>query len=506
MKELPFEPKRLGEPTEFWEYFEKISKIPRCSGKEEKIRVFIDEEARKFSFETKIDKVRNLLVRIPAISKEETHQKIILQSHLDMVCEKNENIKHDFSRDPLKIKVVEIDEEKWVTADGTTLGADNGSGVAYQLALMKKVHDGELSFGTTEIDLLFTVNEEEGLIGAFKIDKSFIDGDFLINFDGSKDDNIVIGCAGGSYTYIDIDVKKEIVNFNEEELIPIKISVKGLLGGHSGKDIIMGRANSIKLLATILWKLNNRSYIRINSISGGNKSNAIPRESKATLFVKNEFFSDVSCFIKRFVSEIKIIYSTIEPNIEIAVEKLEDNMDNAVFEKEFQEKLLDILYLMPHGPILMHPEIKGLVHTSTNFASISTEKNQIKLITMQRSFTESCNTETYEKIRALFKLSGIDAKLKYIEAYGAWSPEFNFKLLDLSKEAYKDLYKEDPIITAFHVGYECGIFRNKFPDLQMIVIGPNIVGNHSPNERIHVQSVEKTWKFLINLLKRIQKD
>ena len=491
----------LGNPSEFWEYFEQISKIPRCSGKEEQIRNYVKSEAEKFEFETKIDKAGNLLVRIT--SKNDKNPIIILQSHLDMVCEKNEKTIHDFSKDPLKLKIIEINGKKWLTADGTTLGADNGVGIAYQLAFMKKIHNGELEFGNIGLDLLFTVNEEDGLIGAFQIDKDLIKGNSLINLDGEREDIITIGCAGGILTNAKIKLDTIQINQEGDELEAMKIIITGLIGGHSGADIHRGRANAIKLIARILWKLNNNFCIYVNSINGGKRHNAIPRESNSIIYIRKKESTEIIDYINKLTTEMKLEFSSIENNLDISIQKLVDIDINKVLSKETQNKILNILYIMPNGPISMHPYIKNLVLTSTNLASILTKKHRMIVITSQRSFEVFSNLIISEKIMALFKLTDLNIKLKTIGGYGGWKPDFSSNLLKISKETYKELFNEEVNAKAFHVGLEPGVFKIKFPEVEMISIGPNTIGPHSPDERLEIKSVEKLWKFLIKLLKNL---
>ena len=273
--------KDLGQPSEFWDYFEKVSKIPRCSEHEEKIRMFIKEEAERLGFRSKSDSVGNLVVIVPAKSKQKSIG--VLQCHMDMVCEKNESVTHDFSKDPLKLKVNEIENDKWLTAEGTTLGADNGVGICYILTLMKKIYKGELNFDSLGLNMLFTVDEEQGLRGAFKIEKEFLEGDFLINLDSEEDNAVTIGCAGGLVHFVEIKRSTIELNQQNEEFIPIKIFISGLLGGHSGVDIHLGRGNALKIIGQLLWKLNIRYSFHICSIDGGNRTNAIPREVTAII-------------------------------------------------------------------------------------------------------------------------------------------------------------------------------------------------------------------------------
>ena len=493
----------LGNPSEFWEYFEKITRIPRCSRNEKLIREFIIREANNFKLEVKVDRIKNLLVKIPSKIKNENNKKVILQCHMDMVCEKNEDIDHDFSKDPLKLKIIEIDNEKWLTAKGTTLGADNGGGIAYLLTLMKKIYNKELDFSPLILSLLFTVNEEKGLSGVFRIGDDFIDGDYLINLDSEDDDTITIGCAGGTQTVVDIKFKIENVSDHVKNLIALKINIKGLLGGHSGVDINKNRANSIKLLAKLLWKLNNKFSIYINSINGGNLSNAIPRESNSIFFINNIDFSEVNDFANQIISDLKEDIIENEPEMKISIKQLKDLTDEKILPKKIQEKMLHILSVMPNGPVLLHPKIPNLVHTSTNLASIKTKEGLIKIITSQRSIQESSRREISQKVESLFKLAEINLNIAHPVDYPGWEPDLASKLLSISKDVYIELFQEDPNIEIIHAGLETGILKKKFPQFEMISIGPTLKNPHSPDERLKIASIERFWNFLIKLLKNL---
>jgi len=494
-----FNLKELGEPTEFWEYFEKISKIPRCSEHEEKIRIFIKKEAEDLDYVTKVDKAGNLLIKIPAKSR--PYLKGVLQCHMDMVCEKNMAETHDFSKDPLKLVIKDLNGEKWLTADGTTLGADNGVGICYLLTLMKKIHKREIDFDSISLDLLFTVNEEQGLRGAFEIQEDFTDGDFLINIDSEEDNAVTIGCAGGIVTIYEVKIEKIKV---EETSIPIKIFVSGLLGGHSGVDINLGRGNALKIIVQILWKLNKNFNIQICSIEGGNRTNAIPREANSVLYIEKDRFSEIKNFIETQSRDIKVIFEGIEPNLEISIKKLENYPEKKAFLKKFQDRILNIIYLIPFGPLSMHPQIKGLVFTSTNLGTIKTRDFDIEIKLSQRSLSEYFKTVIWERVKALFDLSNLDFNFKIDSDYPGWTPNFESRLLAKCNETYKDLFNEKMVIKAIHAGLECGILKKKFPQMDMIAIGPTNEAGHSPNERLLIKSVEKVWKFIIALLKNMR--
>ncbi len=492
----------LGSPSEFWEYFDLISRIPRCSGSEGEIRRFIQQEAKNLGFETKIDRVGNLLVKIPSKIEKENNLKIVLQCHMDMVCEKNEGIIHDFSKDPLKLKIIEIDKEKWLIAEGTTLGADNGVGIAYILTLMKKIYKGELTYDMLDLELLFTVDEEVGLVGAFNIDKDFLEGKYLINLDSEEDDSFTIGCAGGIRTIADIKINYRNIEM-EINPIPMKLSITGFLGGHSGVDIHRGRANAIKILVNFLWKFNKETQFAINFIKGGNRSNAIPREAYAILYLLEEDYLPLIDLFNQIKEETKLRFHNIEPNIKIKFEKVEGFKDTKILPNKLMKRLLYILHGMPNGPISMHPKIPNLVQTSTNLASIDIQEDFLKIVTSQRSLDEISKVIIYEQMEALFFLADRRINVEHNGSYPGWEPDFDSKLLKICKDTFIELFAKEPSVHAIHAGLECGILKEKFPKIEAISMGPTIEGVHSPDERLRIKSVEKFWNFLIKLLDNI---
>jgi dipeptidase D len=439
-------------------------------------------------------------VKIP--SKAKGGKKVVLQCHLDMVCEKNSGIDHDFSSDPLKLATLDIDNEKWVRAEGTTLGADNGVGIGYALTLMKKIQNNTLNFEPLSFDILFTVDEELGLRGAFKIDKDLISGDYLINLDGEEEDSVIVGCAGGRVTYFNIEKETNDVD-KIENLIPVKLFVFGLVGGHSGVDIHLGRGNAVKIIGQILWELNKKSQIKIYSINGGNRTNAITREASSIFLIKENEFSDINKIVKNVFGEIKVVFEGIEPSLDITFERLVKGSVNEVFSQKIQDDLLKVLYTIPDGPLSMHPQIRDLVFTSSNLAVIKTEKEKIELRLSQRSLSEYFKIVIWEKVLALLSLSGLAIKTIIASDYPGWTPDFNSKLLKITIDVYKELYGKQIEVKAIHAGLECGILKKKFPQMDMISIGPKNIGAHSPDERISVPSVEKIWEFVVSLLKKL---
>jgi len=494
--------KDFGEPSEFWQYFCEITRIPRCSTHEDKIREYIKNEAEKLGFQTEVDTIKNLVVRIPSNRDSEGNKiGVVLQSHMDMVCEKNENIQHDFLIDPLKLKTIEIENERWLTADGTTLGADNGVGIAYQLAIMKKIHDGSLVFDALDLDLLFTVDEERGLSGASQMDKNLISGKYLLNLDSEEDDRFTIGCAGGRVFKAEVSYEKELISTTN--LIAIKISISGLLGGHSGSDINKKRGNALKILTEIIWKLNSKFNILVNSFEGGNLTNAIPREASAIFFIEESQKNELESFLKDITLNIKDLYEGTDSNLVISIELLKDFTDKTTLSQDFQNKLIDLFYLIPNGPISLHPTSIGLVHTSLNFAVVHALENIIEFKVSTRSLAQYDKEMLFEKLKTLFKISGLDVNIEIITLYPSWPPVFNSKLTEICKQVYKDIFDKDVIIQAIHAGLECAFFSNYYPDMEMISLGPDVLGGHSPDERLNIRSVSKIWKFLLALLKNL---
>ena len=491
----------LGQPTEFWEYFEQISRIPRCSNNEERVRHFIKNEAEKFGFETIVDDIGNLIIIIPAKSAQK--EICILQCHLDMVCEKNEAVIHDFSKDALKLKVIEIEKEKWITAEGTTLGGDNGTGICYLLTLMKKIHNESLKFDSLGLNLIFTVREEYDMGGAKNINKDLVNGKYLINLDSGRDGKITVGCVGGIGFIAEIKTNPIEVNQINAELKSFKLIISGLIGGHSGGDCNKGRGHAIKILSGILWRLTNKYPIYINSINGGGAANAIPREANSIVYIKENLISDIKSTVTEYFAEMKKQFEGIEHEMDLSIEEIKIPNNNRVFSKETQEKLLNLLWLIPSGPLSLHPRIKKLPFTSTNLGIIKTEDNLIKIRMLHRSFSTYYNRSTCEKVIALLEMSGLEIDKRITGSYPPWPPNFDFKLLNLAKNAHYELYNQEAKIIAVHGGLESTLLINLNPEMEAIAIGPTIIDMHSPNERLQVNSVERTWNFLKQLLKKL---
>ena len=465
------------EPKVVWKYFEEICKIPRCSKHEEKIAEYIMEVARKHGLEVEKDEVGNVVARKKANGYENAPT-ITLQCHMDMVCEKNKDVEHDFSKDAIQPYV----DGEWVKAKGTTLGADNGIGLAMCLALMeeKDIKHGPLEF-------LFTVDEETGLTGAFNLKKEFIKGELLINLDSEDFGVIYIGCAGGGNSTIKLPVKFE--NVDKEGL---RIHVKGLKGGHSGIEIDKGRANSIKLLARILYNIN----ARISKIEGGDKHNAIPREAIAEVVVDG----DVMDKIKELEAAFKNEYSKTEPDLKVEVENCKITK---VIDEESNKKLIKLLMGLPYGVIAMSQEVEGLVETSTNLATIRMD-DEATIVMSSRSSINSALDALMQSIRCIGELAG--ASVEEGSKYPGWKPNLESRLLKIASDAFRELYGKEPEKKAIHAGLETGVIGDITGIKEIISIGPQIEHPHSPDERVHIKSVEEFWKYLLHLLEKVAKE
>lgn len=479
-------------PSAIWGYFYDITQIPRPSKKEEKIRAYLLDFAKKFNLQAKQDKVGNILITKPATPGKEDLPTIILQSHVDMVCEKNSDIEHDFDNDPIET----IIDGDWVKANGTTLGADNGIGVAAQLAVLAS---DEIAHG--KIEAFFTIDEETGLTGANALEKDFLTGNLLVNLDTEEEGEIYIGCAGGKGTKAYFDYKKKDI---PKKYFWFRVMVKGLRGGHSGSDIDKGFGNANKILARFLKSISGKKYdMVLSEIGGGNLHNAIPREAFALLGVKEKYKEDIRIKLNTFLADIQNELKHTEPNLDIELESVQ--IPSKVINKKTTEKLILTLNACPHGVIGMSHDIPGLVETSTNLASVKMlPDNQIEIVTSQRSSVESQKKYVINMVSSTFELAG--AKVVHNEGYPAWQPNAESKLLKLAQREYKTLYNKDPKVKAIHAGLECGLFLEKYPNLDMISIGPDMTDVHSPDEKMKISSVGKFWNFLVKILENISPD
>ena len=473
------------EPKRLWELFEDICQVPRPSKKEEKILAFLMQFAEKNGLVYKQDKAGNLVIRKAASKGYEDRATIVLQSHVDMVCEKNEGVEHDFDNDPIRPRI----EDGWVKAYGTTLGADDGIGMAAQLAILEA---GEIEHGPLEC--LFTVDEETGLTGAFNLEKGFLEGRILLNLDSEDDGQLFIGCAGGIDTLITMPFQR--VN-TEVDHLAFKVSVTGLKGGHYGDDIHKGRGNAIKILNRLLWNAEKMYELRLAEIKGGNLHNAIAREAFATITVPRRNGKALKELCLELGNEIKAALKTNEPGL--LVEVKESVMPDTLIDYDTQHKLLNALYACPHGVMAMSPDIPNLVETSTNLASIKMSANDLIIVTSQRSSLETGNRDVADMVASVFQLAG--GKVKHGDGYPGWEPNMNSEILAITKQAYEKLYNEEPQVLAIHAGLECGIIGEKYPGMDMISYGPTMRGAHSPDEAVEISTVKKFWQLTLEVLR-----
>lgn len=474
-------------PLLIWKYFEKILCIPRCSGNEKAVGDYIISVAKELNLAWSRDKVGNVVVEKKATSGHENSETIILQGHLDIVCEKNSDVEHNFNKDPIKVEI----KEGWVQAKGTTLGSDNGIGVAASLAIME---DDSLVHGPLEF--LFTVDEETGLTGATKIESGFLKGKKFLNLDSEDEGTFTIGCAGGADSEIALPLER--IKSQPGELYRLKIY--GLRGGHSGIDIDQGRGNAIRFLFRLLWQASKEFQFQITRAEGGNKRNAIPREAWADLMLDPVHFDPLSTFFQKGYEKIQNEYKVIEKEAKFSFEKSVGDKENPL-SPESQGMLINLILALPHGVIAMHPEIEELVETSTNLAIIHTHKDQAEIVCSSRSSVASALEATRNAIAAVGEL--VKAKLTQPEEYPGWMPNLASPLLKSLQDVYLKVFQKEPHVEAIHAGLECGIIGEKFPGMDMISFGPTIEHPHSPEERVNVESVEKFWKFLAAILEEL---
>ena len=475
-------------PAGVFHYFEEICQVPRPSKKEEKIIAYLKAFGEKHKLETKVDEAGNVLIKKPATPGMENRKTVVLQSHIDMVCEKNNDVKHDFLTDPIE---TEIDGE-WLKAKGTTLGADNGIGVAAELAILAS---DDIEHGP--IECLFTVDEETGLTGAKALEKGFMTGDILLNLDSEDEGEIFMGCAGGKDTQAVFHYEPRDTNPNMQYF---KIEVKGLNGGHSGGEIHKGLGNANKILVRYLYLLKNQADFNLCFIHGGNLRNAIAREAQATIGLYPEEKEAARILLNHFTADIENELKHVDPNVQITMAST-DRPDKYISDYD-AEKLILALHACPHGVIGMSHDIEGLVETSTNLASVKMgDGNTIIVGTSQRSSIESCKNMIANQVASVFKLAG--AQVTHGDGYPGWAPNPDSKILKVAQETYKRLFNKDAKIMAIHAGLECGLFPEKYPNLDMISFGPTLRDVHSPNERIQIDTVGLWWSHLLELLKNI---
>jgi dipeptidase D len=476
------------EPNSVWTYFEEICRIPRPSKKEKLVIAYLQNFAKEHGLKVKTDHAGNVLIEKPAYPGYEKFKPVVLQCHMDMVCEKNSDVAHNFLSDPI---VPTVDGE-WVKANGTTLGADDGIGIAAQLAILAST---EIKHGPLEC--LFTVDEETGLTGANELEKNFFGSKILINLDSEDEGELFIGCAGGVDTLATFAYDTEKVPSNSTAF---KLIVKGLKGGHSGDDIDKGLGNSIKIINRFLWRGVNSYDLRLSMLDGGNLRNAIPREAYAIFTIHEEDRAALRKEFAQIKNDILAELHDVEPDLSITFEGAE--LPSYVVDEPTQYDLLNALYACPHGVISMSRQLKGLVETSTNLASVKfIQDNQILVTTSQRSSVESAKRDISNMVESVFRLA--NARIQHSDGYPGWTPNTNSEILGITRDSYVRLFGVEPVVRAIHAGLECGLFLEKYPELDMISFGPTIKAAHSPTERLNIPSTMKFWKLLLEVLQNI---
>ena len=474
-------------PDRLWYYFLEICKIPRPSKKEEKIASYIRNFALKHKLECNVDEAGNVLIRKPASPGYENRQPVILQSHLDMVCEKNSDTSHDFDKDP----IVPWVDGNWVKARGTTLGADDGIGIAAALAILES---NDIVHGP--IEALFTSDEETGLTGAFALKPDQLNGRILINLDSEDEGQLFIGCAGGKDTVASMPLETEQV---PEGHVAFKASIRGLKGGHSGDDINKGLGNAVKLMNRFLWNAQDTFEIALADLNAGNLRNALAREAFAVFTVYKDNIKDLLDYAGKFANDIKIELHVTEPELEFSIEEVP--LPESVVYDVLQADLLDALYACPHGVIAMSREIPDFVETSTNLASVKFIDKKIIITTSQRSSVESSKKDVADMVASVFYL--MQANVEHSSGYPGWRPNPDSEVLRITVEAYRRLFSQEPKVLAIHAGLECGLVGAIYPGMDMVSFGPTIKGAHSPDERLDILSTKKFWDLTLEVLKNI---
>ena len=471
------------EPKALWNNFADLNAVPRASKKEENVIAFMVDFGENLGFETVVDPAGNVIIKKPATSGMENRKTIIMQSHLDMVHQKNNDTVFDFSTEGIKMLI----DGDWVKADGTTLGADNGLGVATIMSVLEST-----DIEHPAIEALFTIDEETGMTGAMGLEAGYLNGEILLNLDTEDDDEIGVGCAGG----IDITASKKYIPENTpENAFAYKITVKGLQGGHSGMDIHKDFGNANLIMNRALFALKDISMV--SEIDGGGLRNAIPRESNAIITVTDKETAEEAFYTiaKSIIDE----YSTIENDIEILLEECITPTD--VLSKKDQIMLLQTIYTAHNGVFRMSPDIENLVETSNNVARVLVKDGDIKILCLTRSSVESGKQNLVNTITSGFELANFDIELS--GSYPGWKPNPNSAILKILQRVYVNLFKKEPNVLACHAGLECGILGTNYPDMDMISFGPTIKGAHSPDERASISSAQKYWKFVLEILKNI---
>ena len=475
------------EPNGLWKNFYNLTQIPRPSKKEEKVVAFVKEFGEKLGLETIVDKVGNVIIRKPATPGYENRMGVVLQAHLDMVPQKNSDKVHDFEKDPIETYI----ENGWVKANGTTLGADNGVGAAAAMAVLEAT---DLEHGP--IEALFTIDEETGMTGANALESGVLKGDILINTDSETEGELYVGCAGGIDTCGYFTPKFEAVPAGSKAF---QLVVKGLKGGHSGMDIILGRANANKVMNELLAYATEKLDARVADIQGGSLRNAIPRESFVTVTVSEDKAEELAAFVSQFETMKKEQFAAVEPDMSITIAPAE--MPAQVMDKATIANIIEAVAKYPNGVIAMSKDFEGTVETSSNLAIVKLIDGQVMTASLQRSLVDASKDVLAAEMRELLEKCG--AVAESTGSYPGWKPNINSPILHTMKKVYEEKYGKTPKIMVIHAGLECGILGSKYPNWDMVSFGPTLVFPHSPDEALKIDTVPLFWEFLAETLKNV---
>lgn len=475
------------QPSIIWKHFENLCHIPRPSKHEAGAIEFVVNFAKQQGLEHEVDSVGNVVIRKPATKGMENRTPVVLQSHLDMVPQKNADTQHDFEKDPIQPYI----DGEWVKARGTTLGSDNGIGVSAALSVLesKNIEHGP-------VEALFTIDEETGMTGAFGLNSGFLKGKILMNLDSEEYGELIIGCAGGINTTATYKYTKEPV---AGDVVAFKLSLKGLKGGHSGVDIHLGRGNSNKLLNRFMWNADHFFGMRLCSINGGSLRNAIPRESFAEVTIPKQFEQDFLSSVSNFENTYRDELASVENNLSFTAQLIET--PKFWIDKTTQERLLDSIYAIPNGVIRMIPEMPDVVETSTNLAIVKSDDSQIQVMNLLRSSVDSAKKDLCNMIESIFDMA--HAVTVHDGEYPGWKPNIHSPVLGTLKKVYKQIHGSEPEVKVIHAGLECGIIGDVFDGMDMVSFGPTIKYPHSPDEKVNIETVQKFWNYLVAALKEI---
>lgn len=477
------------EPRAVWTAFAELNAVPRPSKREEQVQAFAVQIGQSLGLPTAKDSVGNVRILKPASPGMEAAPTVVIQAHLDMVCQQNDGTGHDFDREGIDMLI----EDGWVKARGTTLGADNGIGVAFAIATLRSTEMVHPS-----IEVLFTSDEETGMTGALGLETGWIKGKYLLNIDTEDDRELTIGCAGG----IDVSAtgKASYRPAPVEDPMAFRLTIKGLTGGHSGMDIHLGLGNANLLMMRLLRDLEREACILVHQVEGGNLRNAIPRECNSIVVMGKAHVGLLKGAMQPLVADLKKEHQSTDPHMEILLEEL-GMSDFPVMAAQSQSAVIQVISASPAGILRMNPDVAGLVQTSNNVAKISISPNGVEVLCLTRSSSESEKMDAAQRLASLYKMAGFETS--FTGSYPGWEPSPGGTLASLMHESYVTMFREEPHVNACHAGLECGIIGERCPGMEMISFGPNIRGAHSPDERVEIASVQKSWNYFEDVLKRL---